>query len=51
MSHIFDLDSSRKELQRQISDLKNELGSNEKLQAKFESVSTMLQQQASEQQS
>ena len=48
MSHIFDLESSKKELVRQIGDLRNECAANEKLQEKFESVSELLQEQEKE---
>ena len=45
MTHIFDLDESRRQLSRQVADLKNECQANERLQDKFESVSRMLQEQ------
>jgi len=49
MTHIFDLDSSRKNLEKQVEELKNECAANKRLQEKFEAVSTMLQDQSPQQ--
>ncbi|GMH92561.1 hypothetical protein TrST_g7259 [Triparma strigata] len=48
MTHIFDLDESKRVLQRQVDDLKNECAANKRLQEKFDSVSQMLQEQQKE---
>jgi len=45
MTHIFDLDSSKKNLEKQVEELKNECAANKRLQEKFEAVSSMLQEQ------
>ncbi|GMI07688.1 hypothetical protein TrLO_g13234 [Triparma laevis f. longispina] len=48
MTHIFDLDESKRVLQRQVEDLKAECTANKRLQEKFDSVSQMLQEQQKE---
>lgn len=45
MTHIFDLESSKKNLEKQVEELKNECAANKRLQEKFEAVSSMLQEQ------